>query len=85
MVAEAHPAFDEILDNIVQHRFGKFFVCIEQAFVNVALLHFDLLQSRFELEAVLGFDILSDKFQRVSVGNGGVVVVFVEILAKGGA
>ena len=60
----------------------KFFVGVNELTVVAVFERFDLLQDVFELHAVSGFDAFADESQGVAVGNGAVVVVFVDVVAE---
>ena len=55
---------------------------VEQGAVATAFQHLDFFEGLGEFEFVLGFDFLADQAERVAVGDGGVVVVFVDVVAE---
>ena len=58
---------------------------VDELAVDVALLKLHGRERFLQRELVVGGDLLADQAQGVAVGDGGVVVVLVDVVAKQGA
>ena len=54
----------------------------QDAFVGVTFEDFNFAKGFFELNFITGFNVLSNELEGISIGNGGIVVVFVDVVAK---
>ena len=77
-----HAGVLEILDDVVEHGLDKLRVGIDHFPVFRGGEQLDLLQGLFELHLILRFDLLANQAQRVAIGDGTVVIVFVDVVPK---
>lgn len=77
-----HAGFAEVGDDVVQHRLHELFEGIKELPVAADLEHGDFLKNLGHPHPVLGFDGFPHEAQGVAVGDGLVVVVFVEVIAE---
>ena len=55
---------------------------VDPLFLDIPLLEFHLCEGRLQGEFITGGNFLANQAQGISIGDGGVVVVFVDVVAK---
>ena len=81
---DAAALFRKSLNDVIEHWLDKTRMGIDELSVDIALLEFYGGQRLLQGDLVVGGDFLADQAQGVAIGDGGVVVVFVDVVAEQG-
>ena len=81
-VAEGDPGLHEVTQDVIQHGANEVLVSVQRLPLDAAVPHLDVRQRLLQLHLVAGGDFLADQAQGVAVGDGGVVVVLVDVVAE---
>lgn len=74
--------FGEVAQDIVEHRADEVRMGVDFFAVKAAFFDFKLRQCSLQLGFVLAADGFANQAQGVAVGNGGVVIVFMDVVAE---
>ena len=74
--------FGKVAQDIVEHRADEVRMGVDFFAVKAAFFDFKLRQCRLQLGFVLAANFFTNQAQGVAVGNGGVVIVFVDVVAE---
>ena len=74
--------FGEVVQDVVKHRTDEMRMGVDFFAVKAAFFDFKLCQCSLQFSFVLAADGLANQAQGVAVGNGGVVIVFVDVVAE---
>ena len=74
--------FGEVAQDIAEHRADEMRMGVNFFAVKAAFFDFKLRQCRLQLGFVLAANFFTNQAQGVAVGNGGVVIVFMDVVAE---
>ena len=82
LVLVGFSEFGEVVQDIVKHRADEVRMGVDFFAVKAAFFDFKLRQCSLQFGFVLAADGLANQAQGVAVGDGGVVIVFVDVVAE---
>ena len=74
--------FGEIIEDIVEHRTNEMRMSVDFFAVKATLFDFKLCQCSLQFSFVLAADSFAYQAKGVAVSNGGVVIIFVDVVAE---
>ena len=74
--------FGEVVQDVVKHRADEVRMSVDFFAVKAAFFDFKLRQCSLQFGFVLAADGLANQAQGVAVGDGGVVIVFMDVVAE---
>ena len=74
--------FGEVVQDVIKHRADEVRVGVDFFAVKAAFFDFKLRQCSLQLGFVLAANFFTNQAQGVAVGNGGVVIVFMDVVAE---
>ena len=81
-IAQCAAALFEVPNDVIEHGLDKLRVRVDQFAVDIALLQRDGGERLLQRDFVVGGDFFADQAQGVAIGDGSVVVVLVDVVAK---
>ena len=81
-IAQCAAALFEVPNDVIEHGLDKLRVGVDQFAVDIALLQRDGGERLLQRNFVVGGDLFADQAQGVAIGDGSVVVILVDVVAK---
>ena len=82
LVLVGFSEFGEVVQDVIEHRADEVRMGVDFFAVKAAFFDFKLRQCSLQFSFVLAADGLANQAQGVAVGDGGVVIVFMDVVAE---